>query len=53
MKDFVRLVALEGEKENRTDARVSVESHLIALAAEKSRKLGTTIDFKEYKKQQK
>lgn len=52
MKDFVRLVACDGDMNNRTNARVSVESHLMALAAEESRRLGKTIDFEAYKKQQ-
>lgn len=43
MRDFVRMIG-EG-KEGKTDAHISVESHLMALAAEKSRIEGRTIEF--------
>lgn len=49
MKDFVRLVAENGEIAGKSGASVSVESHLIALAAEKSRKTGQIVNFQEYK----
>ena len=39
MKDFVCLIS-SGATHSRTDAALSVESHLIALAAEESRRLG-------------
>ena len=39
MKEFVRQVA-SGAPRSRTSAAASVESHLIALAAEESRRLG-------------
>ena len=39
MKDFVALLS-SGKTESRTSAELSVESHLIALAAEESRRLG-------------
>lgn len=48
MKDFVRMI--RGEKAGKTDASVSVESHLMALAAEEARLSGRVIDFSEYKK---
>lgn len=41
MKDFVR--AVQGEAQNQTDASVSLESHLICFAAEKSRHEKTTV----------
>lgn len=43
MKDFVRMIS-EG-KPGKTNADVSVESHLMALAAEESRITGKTIYF--------
>lgn len=46
MRDFVRMIG-EG-KAGKTDASVSVESHLMALAAEESRVKGTVIDFADY-----
>lgn len=49
MKDFVRLVAADGEMLSKSNAEVSVESHLMALAAEESRVSGETIDFVKYK----
>lgn len=49
MKAFVFSVA-SGRK-TKTDASQSVESHLMALAAEKSRLEGKTIDFTAYKKE--
>lgn len=49
MKEFVQLIAADGELKNRTNAAVSVESHLMALAAEESRLSGETIDFEAYK----
>lgn len=39
MKDFVKLIA-SGAVQSRTSADASVESHLMALAAEESRRLG-------------
>lgn len=49
MKDFVSLVASEGAAEKRTSAELSVDSHLISLAAEKSRVEKKVIDFNEFK----
>lgn len=46
MRDFVKMVG-EG-KQGKTDASMSVESHLMALAAEDARVNKVTIDFKEY-----
>ncbi len=46
MKDFVRQVA-EG-KAGKTGADISVESHLMALAAEESRLSGKSVDFRDY-----
>lgn len=50
MKEFVALIASGGEVKNRTNAQVSVESHLIALAAEESRVTGKTVDFEDYRR---
>ncbi len=49
MRDFVRMIG-EG-KQGKTDAAVSVESHLMALAAEESRIEGRSIDFSDYVRQ--
>lgn len=49
MRDFVRMIG-EG-KQGKTDAAVSVESHLMALAAEESRVEGRSIDFSDYVRQ--
>ena len=46
MRDFVRMVG-EGKK-GKTDAAVSVESHLMALAAEESRVTQKTVDFRGF-----
>ena len=48
MKDFVSLLASDGSNMARTTAKMSVESHLIALAAERSRVNGEIIDMNEY-----
>lgn len=47
MKEFVRTVA--GEMPVKTRAAISVESHLIALAAEEARVSGQVIDMNTYK----
>lgn len=47
MKEFVRTVA--GEMTVKTSAAISVESHLIALAAEEARVSGQVIDMNTYK----
>ena len=46
MHDFVRMVG-EGKK-GKTDASVSVESHLMALAAEEARKTEQVIEFRGF-----
>ena len=46
MREFVRMVG-EG-KTGKTDASVSVASHLMALAAEEARISRSVIDFEEY-----
>lgn len=51
MKEFTALVAADGRAERRTDAAVSIESHLMALAAEESRITGAAIDFVQYKEE--
>lgn len=48
MRDFVRLVRSDGREQGRTDSSISVQSHLIAFAAEKSRLEKRTVDLKEY-----
>lgn len=50
MKDFVRYMR-EDSTQVRSGASVSVESHLIALAAEKSRVTGETVDLREFRKE--
>lgn len=50
MRDFVKLMASDGQLISKTNAEVSAESHLIALAAEQSRLTGKTIYMEEYKK---
>lgn len=47
MKDFVKYVR-EDEHKVRSGAAVSVESHLMALAAEKSRVTGETVDLAQF-----
>ena len=49
MKDFVRMVG-EGKK-GKTNADISVESHLMALAAEEARLNEVVINFEQYIKQ--
>ena len=46
MHDFVRMVG-EGKK-GKTDASVSVESHLMSLAAEEARKTEQVIEFRGF-----
>ncbi|WP_321166619.1 MULTISPECIES: Gfo/Idh/MocA family oxidoreductase [unclassified Paenibacillus] len=48
MRDFVRLVQSEGKEKGLTGADVSVKSHLIAFAAEKSRLESKVIRMKDY-----
>lgn len=46
MKDFVRIIG-EGRK-GKTNADISVESHLMSLAAEEARLNDVVVDFKQY-----
>lgn len=48
MKDFVSLITSNGSKRAKTTAKMSVESHLIALAAESSRVNNKIIDMNIY-----
>lgn len=48
IKDFIQLVQSEGKKTSLTSADVSVQSHMMAFAAEKSRLEHKVIDMKEY-----
>lgn len=48
MRDFVDLVRQEGNKQGITEAGKSVQSHIIAFAAEKSRIEHRVIDIKRY-----
>ncbi|REE87421.1 oxidoreductase family protein [Paenibacillus taihuensis] len=48
MRDFVRLVRSDGKEKGLTGAKTSVQSHLIAFAAEKSRVEGETILMQKY-----
>lgn len=49
MQDFIGLIAKDQGESSRSGAEVSVDSHLVALAAEKSRKERQTIEFETYK----
>ncbi|QGQ98779.1 gfo/Idh/MocA family oxidoreductase [Paenibacillus psychroresistens] len=48
MRDFIRLVQSDGKEVGLTNARASVQSHLMAFAAEKSRVEGRVISITEY-----
>jgi hypothetical protein len=49
VRDF--LLAVRGQSSRRqTSARASLESHLMAFAAEISRKTGQSVDFEAYKR---
>lgn len=50
MKDFVKYIR-EDSPEIRSGASVSVESHLIALAAEKSRVTGETVELNGFRQE--
>lgn len=50
MKDFVHLVASNGEKDSLSSATVSLQSHLMCFAAEQSRLQGAVINMKEFTK---
>ena len=49
VRSFVQLVAGEYEGKSITDIDTSIESHLIAFAAEEARLTGKTIDIREFK----
>lgn len=49
MREFVELMAGDGDGVCATDVSVSVDSHLMALAAEESRREGTVVDFRAYR----
>ena len=53
IRDFVRLVQRDGADEGLTSAGISVQSHLMAFAAEKSRLEKRVIEMEEYIKEQK
>ncbi|BBH19492.1 oxidoreductase [Paenibacillus baekrokdamisoli] len=48
MREFIRLVQSDGEEKGLTGARISVQSHLIAFAAEKSRLESRVIAMPDY-----
>jgi len=48
IKDFLRLVREDGESQGLTSAEKSVQSHLMAFAAEQSRIEGTVIDLASF-----
>ncbi len=48
MRDFIKLVQSDGKISGLTSADVSVQSHLMAFAAEKSRLEKKVIDMKQY-----
>jgi predicted dehydrogenase len=51
MRDFLELVRLDGKKQGITSADKSIQSHLMALAAEKSRLEHRVINIQDYKDQ--
>ena len=51
VRSFVQFVAGEYEGKSITDIDTSIESHLIAFAAEEARLTGKTIDIREFKEQ--
>lgn len=50
VRSFCKYILGEYEGNSITDIDTSIESHLIAFAAEESRLSGTVVDVKEYKK---
>lgn len=48
MRDFVKLVQSDGQEEGLTSADISVKSHLIAFAAEKSRLESQVVIMSDY-----
>lgn len=51
MREFVKLVSDDGDRAGLTTAHVSVQSHIMAFAAEKSRLEGSVIQLHEYMKE--
>ncbi|NOU63932.1 gfo/Idh/MocA family oxidoreductase [Paenibacillus sp. LMG 31461] len=51
MREFIRLVSRDGEEAGLTSARASVQSHLMAFAAEKSRLESQIIRIDDYFKE--
>lgn len=49
MKEFTELIRNDGQGVRTTDVSVSVDSHLMALAAEESRRKGKVVDFCEFR----
>lgn len=49
MKEYVRFIEADNYLEGKTAASVSVDSHLVTFAAEKSRKTGEVITYEEFK----
>lgn len=50
IRDFVRLVQKDGVNDGLTSASISVQSHIMAFAAEKSRLEGRVIFLEDYQK---
>ncbi len=50
MRDFIQLVRNAGDDKGDTPAELSVQSHLMSFAAEKSRIEHTLVDMKEYRR---
>lgn len=50
MRDFIRLVRNKGAEQGRTAVSTSVQSHLMAFAAEESRLKGTVIAMDDFSK---
>jgi len=48
MRDFARLIRGEGRSESLSSASVSVQSHVMAFAAEKSRSENRSVSIKDY-----
>jgi len=48
MRDFLRLVRADGGQQGLTSAEHSVQSHMIAFAAEQSRVAGETLELAEF-----
>ncbi|AZN41221.1 Gfo/Idh/MocA family protein [Paenibacillus albus] len=51
MRDFIKLVSEGGKEASLTGAQVSVQSHLMAFAAEKSRLESRIIDMEQYRRE--